>query len=103
MVDLDFFSVSLLKHCTLHILNLTLLGISNGSVLTLGLYQAIGHLPLCHNSPPSSTKISGKELSCAQVAARTNWKSLFVENVHLKLSSWFQTICSYWFQLYGML
>jgi hypothetical protein len=35
LIDLYFFDVSLLKHCTLHIVNLTLLGISNGSVLLL--------------------------------------------------------------------
>lgn len=35
LIDLYFFDVSLLKHCTLHIVNLTLLGISNGAVLLL--------------------------------------------------------------------
>ena len=34
-VDLEFFDVSILAHCTLHILNLKLLGISNGSALPL--------------------------------------------------------------------
>lgn len=37
LVDLHFFEISTLKHCTLHILNLGLLGISNGSSLSLAL------------------------------------------------------------------
>ena len=36
LLALDFFDVNLLKHCTLHILNLGLLGVSNGSALQLG-------------------------------------------------------------------
>ena len=35
LIDLYFFNISLIKHCTLHIVNLALLGISNGSVLHL--------------------------------------------------------------------
>ena len=36
LVNLHFFDVSMLQHCTLHILNLTLLGICNGAILLLG-------------------------------------------------------------------
>lgn len=36
LLNLDFFDVNILKHCTLHILNLGLLGVSNGSALQLG-------------------------------------------------------------------
>ena len=32
-MDLHFFNISLLKHCTLHIVNLGLLGVANGAVL----------------------------------------------------------------------
>ena len=35
LIDLHFFSVCLLKHCSLHIINLGLLGVCNGSVLRL--------------------------------------------------------------------
>ena len=36
LVDIYFFDVEMLKHCTLHVLNLGLLGVSNGSALPLG-------------------------------------------------------------------
>ena len=36
LVDVYFFNMSLLKGCTLHILNLGLMGVSNGSTLQLG-------------------------------------------------------------------
>lgn len=36
LVQLYFFNIDLIKHCTLHILNLGLLGVSSGSVLQLG-------------------------------------------------------------------
>ncbi|CAL1169044.1 unnamed protein product [Cladocopium goreaui] len=34
LIDLDYFDISTLQHCTLHILNLTLLGVANGSTLS---------------------------------------------------------------------
>ena len=40
-MDLYFFNVSLIKHCTLHILNLGLLGVSNGSALQPGINMFI--------------------------------------------------------------
>lgn len=34
-MNVHYFDIDLLKHCTLHILNLGLLGVSNGSTLSL--------------------------------------------------------------------
>lgn len=39
LINLHFFSVTMLRRCTLHILNLTLLGVANGSVLFFGVIE----------------------------------------------------------------
>lgn len=36
LTDLAFFDVDIIQHCTLHVVNLTLLAICNGSCLLLG-------------------------------------------------------------------
>lgn len=52
LIDLYFFNISLIKHCTLHIVNLSLLGISNGSVLHLILIAT--QVQFCLGSQPTS-------------------------------------------------
>jgi hypothetical protein len=46
LIDLLFFSVSMCKHCTLHILNLGLVAVANGSVLKLGFSKQALHVEL---------------------------------------------------------
>ncbi|CAJ1425208.1 unnamed protein product, partial [Effrenium voratum] len=41
LVDLHFFHISLIKHCTLHILNLRMLGVCNGSTLAMLLHMHV--------------------------------------------------------------
>lgn len=43
-MDLHFFHPDVLKHCTLHIVNLTLLGISSGGALWLGSQEVAPHI-----------------------------------------------------------